>query len=1572
MPQNKSDSTDVEASTPAAAVPAKFARAFQAALKDSALPGEGDGLDARALAEAGAFAARAALVREAGKPSLLLEPLSADGTDRRMRLAVVNDDMPFLVDSTSQIAGAQGLAVHRILHPLVSVTRDAKGVLTGVDGGTAGAVRESVIYMELERGDARARRRLTDALEAALADVRAAVADWKAMRAALLADAATLAEGEGAKLLRWFEGGAMTQLGHEWRTRDGAAHDALGVAASGADDLLSRASLNAAFEWFEKGGTAPLLIKSNRLSSVHRRVLLDLVIVPEYKGKGVERLSIHAGLWTSAALSAPPAKVPVLCAALDALMAKFGFDPAGHAGKALAHALTALPHDLLISFDAESLERLALTSMSITDRPRPKLVMVRSALGRHLFVFVWLPRDEVSTGRRLAIESLLAREAKAGVIGWTMALEDGGAALIRYTLDLRAGGVLPDADKLNAELEMMVRGWQPEVEAALAQHGDAGRAAALTARFAPLMPANYRNLYDPEEAAQDILHLRDLDAERPRSVRLAKKSLDGDDRLRLKVYSAVGALPLSDLVPALEHFGFEVLEEIPTPLLQPHGDAHGGDGAAGLPYVIHDFTLGLPAHVDETALLPHVATIEDAIAAVIDGRAENDAFNQLVIVTQTDPQAIVWLRAWFRYMRQGGSSYGMDTVVAALRHAPALTSALVERFCALHHPGRHDADRAAALDAEIQSGFAAIKSIDDDRILRLYHAVIGATLRTNAFAPAAGEALAFKIDSSQIPGLPKPLPWREVWVYSPRVEGTHLRAGPVARGGLRWSDRRDDFRTEILGLMKAQRVKNAVIVPTGAKGGFYPKALPDPTVDRDAWFAEGTECYRIFIRSLLSITDNLVGGKVVHPDGVVIRDGDDPYFVVAADKGTATFSDVANALAMERDFWLGDAFASGGSNGYDHKAMGITARGAWLSVQRHFAEMGVDVQTDSVRVVGCGDMSGDVFGNGMLLSKAIRLCAAFDHRHIFLDPDPDPAKSWKERDRLFRLPRSSWDDYDKTLISKGGGVFPRSQKSIPLTPEVQALLGLSAAEIDPLSLISAILKAPVDLLWFGGIGTYLKAAAQNNADVGDPANDALRVDAEDLRVRVVGEGANLGVTQAARIAFAAKGGRINADFIDNSAGVDCSDNEVNIKIALNREMTEGRLAQADRDALLVRMTDDVAALVLADNRMQALALSIAERGGAAAVPSLVRIMETFEATGRLDRKVEGLAANDELLRRSAEGRGLTRPELAVLLSTAKLALQDAIENSDLPDDPALAGDLAAAFPAEMQRDFADAIAQHQLRREIIATKLANRIVNRIGIVHPFELVEEEGCSLGDVAAAFVAVERLLDMRDLWAALDTAKIDEDIRLSLFRQASSAMASQIADLLRAGPSLSHPGAIVERLEPGVDRLTATVDTLLSDSVRRQWDALAQQLLDAGAPEALTDAVVRLFKTDGAIGIVDLAARRGDDEVSVTHAFTHLGEALGLDWAQTLAAHMSPADPWERLLVNSLARDFQQMRLSFLAGLPKGDLDAAVTRWLADNGARVAQYKATVDRARTIPNPNGAMLSHLAGQARGLLGR
>ena len=877
----------------------------------------------------------------------------------------------------------------------------------------------------------------------------------------------------------------------------------------------------------------------------------------------------------------------------------------------------------------------------------------------------------------------------------------------------------------------------------------------------------------------------------------------------------------------------------------------------------------------------------------------------------------------------------------------------------------------AAAEEDIAAGLDAVSAIDDDRILRAYLGVIRATVRTNAFAPARAEALAFKFDSAMVPGLPQPLPWREIFVYSPRVEGIHLRAGPVARGGLRWSDRRDDFRTEVLGLMKAQRVKNAVIVPTGAKGGFYPKQLP-PVAQRDAWLAEGTEAYRIFIRSLLSVTDNLAGGKVVHPDAVVIHDGDDPYFVVAADKGTATFSDIANAIAEERGFWLGDAFASGGSHGYDHKAMGITAKGAWISVQRHFAEMGTDVQVDPVTVAGCGDMSGDVFGNGMLLSKTLKLVAAFDHRHIFIDPTPDAATGWEERNRLFALPRSSWADYDPALISKGGGVWPRTEKVIPLSPEARVALGIDATELDPGQLISAIVKAPVDLFWFGGIGTYVKAAAEPNSEVGDPANDRVRVNAEQMRARVIGEGANLGVTQAARIAFAERGGRINTDAIDNSAGVDCSDNEVNIKIALNRAMDQGALAREDRDSLLVEMTDEVAHLVLEDNRLQTLALSIMETAGAAALPSYVRVIEVLEASGKLNREVEGLAANDELLRRSSDGTGLTRPELAVLLATAKLSMQESAEHANLGEAKEMEPELLAAFPRQMQERYAKAIAGHRLRNEIVATEVTNRLVNRLGVLHPFELAEEEGAALGDIAAMFVTAERLFALPELWAEIETAAMPERARIALFDELAQAARGQMADLLRAFPGGTRPAAAIDRLSEGVMHLDRQVGQLLEAEARAGSARIAERLETEGAPAELVRRVVRLYEMDGAVGLTDLAKTLKLDIAELTRAFTALGRALGLDWAQSVAARLQPADPWERLLIAGLARDFQQLRLDFLADHGGKAPEKAVAAWLEEHRPRVAQFNAVVRRARNALVPTAAMLAQIAGQARVLLGR
>ena len=1526
--------------------------ALAARLTKGALPGELIGFGPPEIAAAAAFVVATGQVRARDVPAIAIEPIASDDTRRRMRLAIVNDDMPFLVDSIAAAIGARDIAIDRIIHPIVRMTRDAGGTLTEIGGaGTA----ESVIYIEMDRVDARDRRALVDDLAAVLADVRAAVADWPALQRVMASDEAALPQGEGAALLQWFLDGHFTLLGHQYWDRDSGPGAALGIARNDhPTPILAPASQTLAAEWFAQAGedqAAPLLLKSSLISTVHRAVPLDLVVVPVMADGKVTGLSIHAGLWTSAALAAPPREVPVLRARLAALESTFGFDRKGHTGKALTHALTALPHDLVVAFAPDALETLALTAMSLADRPRPALVLVQSALGRHLFAFVWLPRDEVTTSRRIAIGEMLAEAANGAILNWSIAMDDGVVALTRYTLDLRGAGRMPDAATLDRRLEQMVRGWVPNAEAALAEQVGAARAARLALRWAATFPQSYRAASTIDEAVADIQRLAALTDEQDRSVRL-HPAQDGPEQ-RLKIYRLGGALALSDAVPVLENFGFRVIGELPTKLADETGA------------YVHEFAV----EVGGGAFAGDPAVLEDAIAAVLRGTAENDAFNGLIVAAGLAPASVILLRAWFRYLRQAGLTYGMATVVDALRRSPALAQALVHRFAAVHEPGAaHD---IAAADAAVREALDAVSAIDDDRILRAYHNLIGATLRTNAFAPAAAEALAFKFDSHLIPGLPAPVPWREIWVYSPRVEGIHLRAGPVARGGLRWSDRRDDFRTEILGLMKAQRVKNAVIVPTGAKGGFYPKQLPSPA-NRDAWLAEGTESYRVFIRALLSVTDNIVDGAVVHPEGVTILDGEDPYFVVAADKGTATFSDVANALALERDYWLGDAFASGGSYGYDHKAMGITAKGAWISVQRHFAERGVDVQTQPITVVGCGDMSGDVFGNGMLLSKSLKLIAAFDHRHIFLDPDPDPAASWAERERMFALPRSSWADYDPARISRGGGVFARTEKTIRLSPEIRAALGIAADALEPTALITAILKAPADLLWFGGIGTYVKAASEANVAVGDPANDRLRVDAEDLRVTAIGEGANLGVTQAARIAFSLRGGRINTDFIDNSAGVDCSDNEVNIKIALNREMNEGRLSFDARNALLVEMTDDVAHLVLEDNRLQTLALSIAEQDGAGAIPSYVRVIEMFEESGRLDRAVEGLASNEELTRRGQDGRGLTRPELAVLLATAKLALQDAIEHAALGTDDALKPDLHAAFPAAMRARYATAIDEHRLRGEIVATKLANRIVNRMGILYPFELAEEEGAAMADIAAMFVVAERLLGLDALWADIETAAMPEAARIALFDETAVAARSHIADLLRVSAAGSDPGSVLARLATGIAALDRQIPVLLLDEAKAQGATIAGALAAKGAPADLTGRVVRLFALDGAVGLAALGAGLAIDEAVLTRAFTRLGQALGLDWAQSTAARLSPSDPWERLLISGLARDFQQIRLDFLARLGGGDPQASVDAWLTANAARVAQFKAVIDRARHAATPNAAMLAQIAGQARVLLGR
>ncbi|MBW8755212.1 MAG: NAD-glutamate dehydrogenase [Sphingomonadales bacterium] len=1517
----------------------RLALAMAEELTASLLAGE-EPFSKPALTAAARVVLDAAMERAPGKPAIAVESVTGPVAERLTRIAVVNDDMPFLVDSIAATIDAQGLAIDRLVHPTVAVKRMGDGRLKDLAAEGEEAPRESIVYVETGRADARTRMRLRSALAATLEEVRVAVADWPKMQAALAADAARLetqvgADTEGAALLRWFHDDMLTQLGHVLRRRDGRKTKVLGICRLGDRVLPSPSSFERAFAWFDAlaekgGGRAPLILKSDEISHVHRRVPVDLLLVPVIEEGRIAALSVHAGLWTSAALAAPPDQVPCLRAALTALMQRFGFDPRSHDGKALVHALTALPHDLLIACDGEDLTRLATAMMSLVDRPRPRILLVRSLLERHLYAFVWLPRDAMSTTLRLQVQAMLASAADAPVIDWKLEVTE-NLAMLRFVIDIDDDAPTPDEAALDKVLAAMVRGWPAAVEAELAAFDAPARAAALAARFADAFPLGYRMDYGPAEAAQDILRLHGLAAEGAdtaprRDARFHCPKGCADGRLHLKLYQRRGALDLSDAVPMLENFGFRVAGDMPTLL-------GGGDLGA-----IHDFQLDLPRGLSDADLLARAGEVEAAIAAVLNAAAEDDPFNRLITAAGLAAHEAMWLRAWYRYLRQATLSYGIVTAVDALQNAPRVARGLIDLFTARHDPAfagdRARAEQAA--EAAIQTGLTQVSAINDDRLLRHYRALVAAMLRSNAFVVpprnALETALAFKIDSAAVPGLPRPVPWREIFVYSRRVEG-----------------------------------------------GFYPKRLPDPMRDREGWLAEGEASYQVFVRTLLAITDNIVSGKVVHPRGMVIRDGEDPYFVVAADKGTASFSDTANALAEEKDFWLDDAFASGGSKGYDHKAMGITARGAWISVQRHFLERGVDVQTDSIRVVGCGDMSGDVFGNGMLLSKAIRLVAAFDHRHLFLDPDPDPARSWAERERMFALPRSSWDDYDKALISKGGGVFPRTQKSIPLSAEVRAVLGIDAESADPETLIAAILKSPVDLLWFGGIGTYVKAETENNVQVGDPANDALRVNGSDIRAHVIGEGANLGCTQAGRIEFALQGGRINTDFIDNSAGVDCSDNEVNIKIALASAKRDGRLTEKARVKLLGAMTDDVAAMVLEDNRLQALGLSIAEAPGASATPSYIRVIEMLEERGQLDRATEGLADDDILARRAADGRGLVRPELAVLLSSAKLAVQGGLEDSALPDDPGLTQDLLAAFPPQMRGKFQDDILGHRLRREIIATKLANRMINRLGLIHPFELVEQEGATLAQVCAGFVAAERLYGMDRVWQAIETTAMPEPARIQLFDRAAAALRPQIADLLRAGAGQGRPSALVEALKPGVDQLARAAQKLLGTEGRATSARLRGELTAAGAPDTETGMVAHVFDMDGAVGLSSLARDIGVTAPALTAAFIDLGTKLGLDWAQATAVRMNPSGSWERLLVAGLARDFQQMRLDFLrrtiarSKSAKGtEPVAAVDRWAAAQSGAIRQFRAMIARAQTAVSVSPAILAQLASQARNLLAR
>ncbi|HET6434089.1 MAG TPA: NAD-glutamate dehydrogenase, partial [Xanthomonadaceae bacterium] len=1200
---------------------------------------------------------------------------------------------------------------------------------------------------------------------------------------------------------------------------------------------------------------ALILTKTNARATVHRPGYMDYIGVLSFDKEGRPvREDRFLGLYTSSAYSRRPWEIPLVRERYERVMERSGLSRTGHSGKALRHILESLPRDELFQSSEDELFATATGILGLQERVRSRLFLRRDRYGRFYSALAYIPRDRFNTEVRRRIEAMLRDALDGEHVDTTVQVGESPLAQLHMIVRPK-GGEAPevDASSLQDKLAAIVRNWQDDLREQLIASDGEEQGLKLANRYGRALPAGYIEQVTPALAAADVRSLAALQGTDDLLLRLYRPARE-QGQLRLKFYRLGDDIPLSDALPMMENLGLRVITEHPYRVELGDTDAW-----------IQDFEVeSTHPDLDVDSL---DESFEEAFKRIWSGDAENDGFNRLVLGAGLTWRQVAMLRAYCKYLLQVGVPFSQAYVEATLNRYPLLARLLVELFEARFDPatgseskaeiqqGRdafearlrqlagNDAAamaivepvlqaRAGARERQVEATRAAllglmdrVSSLDEDRILRSYIGVIGATLRTSYYLNVRGvgradggprDYVSFKLDSSRVPDLPKPRPYREIWVYGPRVEGVHLRFGPVARGGLRWSDRREDFRTEVLGLVKAQMVKNTVIVPVGAKGGFYCKQLPSPATDRDAWFAEGQACYKRFINGLLDITDNLHGEQVVHPQHVVRHDGDDPYLVVAADKGTATFSDIANGISEAHGFWLGDAFASGGSVGYDHKGMGITARGAWESVKRHFRALGRDSQREDFTAVGIGDMSGDVFGNGMLLSKHIRLVAAFDHRHVFLDPNPEAATSFKERQRLFKLPRSSWDDYDKSLISKGGGVFPRSAKSVPISPEVRVALGLAdgVTALSPTELMSAILRAPVDLLWNGGIGTYVKASSETHADVGDRANNALRVNGGELRCKVVGEGGNLGFTQLGRIEAAQAGVILNTDFIDNSAGVDTSDHEVNIKILLTAQVKAKKLSLPERNKLLAAMTDEVAALVLNDNYRQNQALSLMQRMSLSRLGSKQHFIRTLESQGLLDRAIEYLPTDAEIAERKTRGQGLTRPELAVLLSYSKLVLFQQLVESDVPEDPYLSKELIRYFPQPLQQKYAKAMEQHRLKREIIATAVTNSMVNRMGATFTLRMTEDTGRTPGEVAKAYTISREALDVRGMWAAIDAldGKVPEDVQVDALQA--------IWHLLRGTSRwlLSRPGPLpaiaqaVERYRPALDEIRANLPGLL----------------------------------------------------------------------------------------------------------------------------------------------------------------
>ncbi len=1516
-----------------------------------------------------------ALVQVREPADARLHPVSRSG----LVVDIVIDDMPYLVDSVTTELNRHEAEIQVIVHPLLRVRRDVAGALRGIlgvcaddapqqpgDGAVgAGEVTESWIHVEL--GPPRDRvtaDQLAAELRHVLDDVRVAVEDQPRMGAVArglagdLGGAAGTDQAEYGDLLRWLADGNFTFLGYREydlvRTEDGTGLRAVPGTGLGIlrHDRQGRDSMRKLSSQVLRRAQDPaerlVLAKANSRSTVYRANYLDYVSVKKLGPDGAVTGEFRfLGLYTHAAHIAPIAGVPVLRRKLALVLAAAELSRDSHDGTDLVEILEDYPREELFEISAEELIPIALGVLRLSERKQTRLFLRRDRYGRYMSCLVYLPRDRYTTKVRLRAQGIL-REALHGVsVDYSATVGDSALARLYVVVRGEPGRPVPqvDAAALERKLAEAVRSWDEDLAAEAVRVLGEERASTLLDLCGARIPETYKADVTAADAVDDLSTMLGL---RESGSEFAVRLVEHPERWTLVVYRSGTPITLSEVLPQLQHMGLDVVDE--------HPYEFAGSSTAGS-FWIYEFGLRPPAATASGGLRQ---IFEDALTALWQGQTEDDGFNALVLTAGLTWREVTLLRACAKYLRQGGMRFSEDYVQRVLRSNGAITRLLIRLFESRFDPARQGGvtERCEAITEEIRGQLDEVVSLDHDRILRSYLALIDATLRTSYYklqSPGGTDGprpLVLKLDPGTVPGLTSPRPKFEIFVYSPRLEAVHLRFGRVARGGLRWSDRLEDFRTEVLGLVKAQEVKNAVIVPSGAKGGFVCKRLPDPA-DREAYQAEVLACYKTFIAAMLDVTDNIEGDQVVPPPGVVRRDGDDPYLVVAADKGTATFSDTANEVAARYGFWLGDAFASGGSEGYDHKKMGITARGAWESVKWHFAALGLNPDTDDFTVVGVGDMSGDVFGNGMLLSEHIRLVAAFDHRHVFIDPSPDPEASFAERARMFALPRSSWADYDQALISPGGGVWPRTVKSVPVSPQARTALGIDAtvSALSPDELISAILAAPVDLLWNGGIGTYVKAGSESHAEVGDRSNDAVRIDATRLRARVIGEGGNLGLTQAARIEYSLGGGLMNTDFIDNSAGVDTSDHEVNIKILLADAIRDGVIPASDRHQLLNEMTDEVASLVLRHNYGQNMALAVARSQASSLLHVHARYLRKLIRDKRLNAEQDTLPDEREIAERRSSGGGLTNPELALLLAHTKISAAEDVLTSSLPDDPYLRRVLGAYFPAPMRARFADRMEAHPLRREIVTTSAVNEMIDTSGTTFLFRLIEETGASVPDLTRAWLVAREVFDMPAFWHQVEdlAGQVGIAAQITLLLEGRKLTERAVRWLLHNRRPPFDIQATVGFFADGVRTVRSGLPKLLTGRDLAGFEERRDSYLDLGVPLDLAERVAGMVPTYSAFDIVQAAASAGRGIEETAEVYFDLADRLQITRLRDRITALPREDRWSTMARAALRDDLYAAHASLTVDVlgvgGPGSPEARLAAWASRNESAVAMAAQTL---------------------------